>query len=272
MKLKPFIRWAGGKQSLLADIVKNIPSDVVVNNYYEPFVGAGSLFLGSDYKRCVISDVNAQLINAYSQIKKDYIRVFNLLLSYYKSFDGNPEYYYKVRRIFNKDKKNLNYIQASRFIFLIHTNYNGMYRLNRKGEYNVPIGKLSPSIPTIDYYKELSNKLVSTNIICADYKDALTTTMENDFIYLDPPYPPLDWEAIPNQYTVCQFSKEDHEEVATVANDLREKGCKILISYPDIPFIRELYSNWNINNINAFRSISCKKERKKISEILIKNY
>lgn len=272
MNIKPFIRWAGGKQNLANEILKHFPDNYLLNKYYEPFVGAGSVFFASKFSNAFISDVNSQLINTYSSIKTHHIEVFNLLSKYNGKFKRTPEYYYNVRSLFNRDKEKHNYIQAARFIFLLHTNYNGMFRVNQNGDYNVPIGKLSPAIPSLDQLKSIKKKITGTTIRCFDYKEILNYVEKNDFVYIDPPYPPLDWTNPQNQFTVANFAKKDHEEIAAFANKLRQLGCFVLISYPDMNFITELYPSWKVERLNAYRSISCKKERKIITELLIKNY
>lgn len=272
MKIKPFLRWAGGKQNLVDSILANAPNDELINKYYEPFLGAGSLFFANGFSNAVISDVNPQLINSFSAIKNDYLKVHNLIQSYYRKFKKNPSYYYQIRELYNKNKTKNNYVQAARFIFLIHSNFNGMYRVNKNGDYNVPIGKLNPSLPTLEQLEIAHNKMKKTEIRCTDYRRILNEVNENDFVYLDPPYPPLEWPNIENQYTVDRFKKEDHESIAAFAEELRLINCFVMISYPDMPFIRELYQGWNIVELNIVRSISGQKQRKKVTELLIKNY
>jgi len=272
MKLKPFIRWAGGKQKLADEIIKNFPDKLSFKRYFEPFVGAGSIFLASGFSKAVISDINPQLINAYQFIKGNHSKVFSLLEQHYKLFKKEAEYYYDLRDLFNQDKSVYNCIQAARFIFLIQTNYNGMYRVNRQGEYNVPLGKLKPSLPTLHHLESVSKRLRDIEIECSEYKKILNSAKPKDFVYLDPPYPPLNWNNPQNQFTVNLFTQIDHKIVASTASELREMGCYVLVSYPDTHFIRKMYSGWKIVTVNAFRSISCKKERTKISELLIRNY
>ncbi|MBN1408227.1 MAG: Dam family site-specific DNA-(adenine-N6)-methyltransferase [Calditrichaceae bacterium] len=272
MKIKPFLRWAGGKQNLVNELLKNSPKDANINTYFEPFVGAGTLFFANGFSKALISDINPQLINAYSHIKTDYNKVYELILEYNKNFNNNSEFYYKLRDKYNKERNNFDHIQAARFIFLIHTNYNGMYRVNKAGEYNVPIGKLKPCIPSFSDFNRISEKMKNTKIECFDYKEVIKFVGKNDFVYFDPPYPPLDWSNPQNQFTIQNFRKEDHEETALFADELDRMGCYVMISYPDIQFIKVLYSKWNIVTLDNFRSISCKKQRGKISELLIKNY
>lgn len=273
MKIRPFLRWAGGKQKIIDSLLENAPPHNSINDYFEPFLGAGSLFFSNGFSTGVISDVNSELINAYNQIKNNYVSIDKNLRVFNKKFKNNKDFYYEIRSDFNKHTNQSTIIQASRFIFLIHTNYNGMYRLNRKGEYNVPVGKLNPCIPNFEHLKSISNKLKNVSIRCSGYEEILDEVKPKDFIYLDPPYPPYDWSSQQNQYTLDKFTKDHHEEVFNFSNKLSLKGCYVMISYPDIDFIRDKYgSKWNIKELDIFRSISCKKERKNISELIIKNY
>jgi DNA adenine methylase len=272
MKLKPFIRWAGGKQKIINEILQNIPNPNDVNCYYEPFLGAGSLFFESNYENSVLSDINPQLINSYKQIRDNCRKLSNILTTYEGNFSKDKNFYYSIRDKYNNDKEILNIDQAARFIFLIHTNYNGMYRINKSGNYNVPIGKIKPSLPKFDLLSAISDKLANITLNTGSYTYLENTVVQNDFIYLDPPYPPFDWSKHQRQYTVNHFSNQNHIELSTFANELRNLNCFVMLSYPDIEFVREIYSDWNIIKLNAFRSISCKKERKIIPELIIKNY
>ena len=256
MKLKPFIRWAGGKQKLVKEIIQNIPAASDVNRYFEPFVGAGSLFFESNYENSVLSDVNPQLINAYSKIRDNFTRLSTILIDYERRFLLDNQIYYVIRQEFNQHKENLDTNQAARFIFLIHTNYNGMYRINKSGDYNVPMGKTNPSIPKPDLLSAISDKLANTTLVADNYLNMENDIGVNDFIYLDPPYPPFDWSNHQRQYTVNHFSERDHIDLSNFANRLRNLDCFVMLSYPDIEFVRNQYEDWNIVELNAFRSIS----------------
>lgn len=272
IKTKPFLRWAGGKQNIVEEILLNIPDRKLFRKYYEPFVGAGSLFFASNFSEASLSDINPQLINSYIAIKENYAIVADYLDNLNKKYLKNPDYYTDIRNSFNKEKDNNNPIQAARFIFLIHSNYNGMFRVNKLGNYNVPRGKLKPSLPSILLLEQINHKLQGVEIKCLNYIDLITEVGTNDFIYLDPPYPPLDWSHFQKQYTINNFSKEDHETLLVHANNLSQKKAYVMLSYPDTEYIRDLYSDWNIVELSTFRSISCKKERKRVKELLIKNY
>lgn len=270
--MKPFIRWAGGKQNLIDEILLFTPDHKIINRYYEPFVGAGSLYFANGFDHAVLVDINHQLINTYQQIKQDPLRIYPLLKAYRAKLARNSNFYYDLRALYNRDRAKMSHVQAARFIFLIHSNYNGMYRVNKKGEYNVPIGKLKPNIPSLEHLISVSQKMLNTDIRCSNYNQILDDVEKHDFVYLDPPYPPEDWGNPQNQYTVANMVKNDHVEILDFATQLNERRCYVLISYPESQFIRELYQGWNIVQLNTVRSIGGRKNRKKVTELLIKNY
>jgi DNA adenine methylase len=182
--LRPFIRWAGGKQNLVKYLLENTPDDDKINKYWEPFLGAGSLFFANGFMNAELSDVNEHLINAYCQIKDKPTSVYNRLLFHRRNF--TQPYYYKLRDQFNKHLFENTIEQAARFIFLVHTSYNGIYRVNQKGEYNVPIGKMNPSLPELDHLKSASIKLKKIKIETRSYEQILPLVAKKDFVYLDP--------------------------------------------------------------------------------------
>lgn len=273
-KIRPFLRWAGGKQNLVQYLLKYAPEDESVGKYHEPFLGAGSLFFANGFDNASISDINPHLINTYKKIRSDYKRVHKHMRLYETKFLENKEFYYRVRDMFNRDLSSLNYLQAARFIFLLHSNYNGMYRINKSGIYNVPVGKLKPCLPTLEELKIISKKLKGKEITNGSYEKILAKTRKNHFVYIDPPYPPLDWDTQAQQFTVDKFSEADQKNLASFAKKLDKKGCYVLISNSDVPLIRELYKSkkWKKKKLKTTRWVSCKSERKQVAELLIKNY
>jgi DNA adenine methylase len=268
--LKPFIRWAGGKQNLVDHLLLNTPDHRKINKYWEPFLGAGSLFFANGFSKAEISDVNEHLINSYKQIKNNPESTYKRLLHYKRNLC--EDFYYEVREAFNNHLQENTIEQAVRFIFLVHTSYNGIYRVNSNGEYNVPFGKANPSLPTFEHIQKASKKLQRIKIQVQSYEEILPSVKKKDFIYLDPPYPKLKEEDELQQFTIDKFSKDHQIELADFANALKKKGCYVMISNSKIPFVKRLYSNWQITEIPVIRYVSCKSERKKIKELLIKNY
>lgn len=268
--LRPFIRWAGGKQNLVKHLLQNLPNEEDINKYWEPFLGAGSLFFSNGFTNAEISDVNAHLINAYKQIKNNPIAIHRRLVFHKKIFTIN--YYYQLRDRYNQHLNENTIEQAARFIFLVHTSFNGIYRVNAKGEYNVPIGKMNPSLPTLEHLQKIHKKLQKIEIQTRSYEKILSLVRKGDFIYLDPPYPPINWNSQLQQFTSDKFSEQHQIELASFSEKLNEKGCFVMMSNSKVPMIQKLYSDWDIVEIPVVRYVSCKKERKKISELLIKNY
>ena len=268
--LRPFIRWAGGKQNLVHHLLANSPEEGSYNKYWEPFLGAGSLFFANGFKNAELSDVNEHLINSYKQIKLDPESVHKRLLVHKRKV--SEDYYYEIREIYNNHLDTSTIAQAARFIFLVHTCYNGMYRVNGKGEYNVPFGKGEPSLPSIEHLKKVSKKLQKIPLKVRSYNLIYEKVKRNDFIYLDPPYPKLNQQEQFQQYTIDKFSEDHQRELAKFAERLKIKGCKVMISNSKVPLIEDLYKEWNIVEVPVVRYVSCKKERKKINELIIKNY
>lgn len=277
----PFIKWAGGKSRLISQIKNFIPKDF--NNYFEPFVGSGALFFymvkSFKIKRefCAhLSDINSELINVYKTIKDNLTDLIQELqyneIEYYK----NPKrFYYKLRAEnfeFHSIKK------AARFITLNKTCYNGLYRVNKKDLFNVPIGKyINPKICDFQNLTKVNQIMNLTNTILEDY-DYYNITLkikENDFIYFDPPYHPLNETSKFTNYTSYGFDYNQQKRLANFFYELDKRKCKILLSNSDTTFVRDLYSSFteNIVSLNTLRSINSNSEkRKNHSELIIKNF
>ena len=268
--LRPFIRWAGGKQNLVHYLLKYSPEEGSYHKYWEPFLGAGSLFFANGFKKAELSDVNEHLINAYQQIKINPESVYKRLLAHKRKLSA--DYYYEVRENYNSHLYEQTIEQAARFIFLVHTCYNGMYRVNGKGEYNVPFGKSEPSLPSFDHLKKISKKLQHIPLKVQSYESIYDKVKPNDFIYLDPPYPKLNRSEQFQQFTIDKFSEEHQSELADFANQLRSKGCSVMLSNSKVPLIENLYQSWNIVEVPVVRYVSCKRQRNRITELIIKNY
>ena len=268
--LKPFIRWAGGKQILIKYLLANLPPDGDFNRYYEPFLGAGSLFFANGFHNASLSDVNKNLINTFRQVKLNPELIFRLIQNHKNKY--TKEYYYKIREVYNNHLDENTPEQVARFIFLLHTCYNGIYRVNLKGQYNVPIGKLNPNLPTLAHLKNTSKKLQGIKLAVKSYKEIISQVKAKDLVYLDPPYPSLPGNQQWRQFTKDKFSESDQYELAEFAEELNRKKCYVMISNSQVPLIEKLYSQWTIEKIPVTRSVSCKKERLKIHELIIKNY
>ncbi|MBK7107223.1 MAG: Dam family site-specific DNA-(adenine-N6)-methyltransferase [Ignavibacteriae bacterium] len=267
--IKPFIRWAGGKQNLINEIFKFV-NGFKINRYFEPFLGGGSFFLKGSFSKAYLSDMNSNLINTYNQIKYNYKDVYNGLKKF--RIPVSEKTYYRIRENFNRSINEPTLDQAIKFIFLNKTSFNGIYRVNKSGNYNVPFGKSKPSFLPLEQFKILSEKLNNAEIFTSHYQEIISLVEENDLVYLDPPYPRISSTASFNHYTLEKFDEEEHGKVALFAEKLSKKGCKVIISNADVDSIKELYSNWDIYSTNAYRYISCKKDKIKVKELIIKNY
>lgn len=275
-KPKPFVKWVGGKRQLLKQFreLGLYPPEAfnpITNTYHEPFVGGGAVFFDLLPKNAKLSDLNSELAIAYNVIKNN---VDELIESLQKHI-YNKEYYLKVRAEKVEDLSEIEV--ASRFIFLNHTGFNGLYRVNKSGQFNVPFGRYSnPIICDEDNLRRVSDALRDTIITHQDYKNVLKTAQGGDFIYFDPPYYPISATSSFTSYTAEGFLEKEQAELRDTFVKLHEKGCFVMLSNSDTPFINKLYSGLNgitINKITAGRAINSKGTgRGKITEVLITNY
>lgn len=275
-KPRPFVKWVGGKRQLLKQFreLGLYPPEAfnpITNTYYEPFVGGGAVFFDLLPKNAELSDMNNELIIAYNVIKDN---VDELIESLQKHI-YDKEYYLKVRAQKVEDLSDIEI--ASRFIFLNRTGFNGLYRVNKNGQFNVPFGRYSnPVICDEENLRRVSGALQNVIITRQDYKNVLKTAKKGDFIYFDPPYYPVSRTASFTAYTAEGFLEKEQTELRDTFVKLHKKGCFVMLSNSDTPFINELYSGLNgitINKISAGRTINSKSSgRGKITEVLITNY
>src|SRR5215472_8083111 len=290
----PFIKWLGGKGQLLPELNKMIPSHF--NTYFEPFLGGGALFFymmsrGMRFDAC-LSDTNAELITAYNAIKDNPKGVIELLQRYEREYKGyqphskkQQEYYFQLRDARNNNIKSSNDVKiAALFIMLNKTGYNGGYRVNKQGGFNIPPGCsknkkgefINPLICDSGNLENVSNVLRYSGaiIFAGDYRVMLENAQKGDFVYLDPPYDPVSYTSNFTAYTPNGFGRKNQEQLADVFNKLNSRGCLLLLSNSDTPFIRALYSGFNIKEVgNVKRSVNCKaSNRTGHKELLIYNY
>ena len=291
MIVKPFIKWAGGKNQLLNELAKKLPFENYNNitKYAEPFVGGGAVlfYILNNYniKEVYISDINSKLIVTYKMIKKnvdELIIKLEKIQEKYLRLDENSRkiYYLEKRKEFNLS--NLNDIDiATLFIFLNKTCFNGLYRVNKKGEFNVPMGKYKkPLICDRENLKQVSNKLKNVKIICGDYKKSIKFIDSDTFVYFDPPYRPINITSSFTAYTKDSFTDNEQIELAKYIDKLTEKGAKIMLSNSDPKnvnkndaFFDELYNKYNIFRVKAKRTINSNaSSRGEIDELVIINY
>lgn len=274
---KPFVKWVGGKRQLLKQF-KNLnlypPQgfNPVKNTYFEPFVGGGAVFLDLLPKKAVLSDLNSELITTYKVVKNDVNKLIKLL----KTYKYDKDFFLKIR---SKPTKDLSDVQiAAKFIYLNRTCFNGLYRVNSKGEFNVPFGSYNnPLICDEDNLKKISKALKNVKIYNEDYKNVLKKAKKDDFIYFDPPYYPVNRTSSFTGYTAEGFFEKEQAELRDIFFTLHKRGCFVMLSNSDTPFINKLYSNLDkkvmIHKIEANRNINSKASgRRKINEVLVINY
>ena len=276
--IKPYLKWAGGKRQLLADIKKCLPKDINNYTYYEPFVGAGAVFFELQPKKAVINDINEQLFLTYNAIKENFDDLVLLLKNHQERND--KEYYYKIRnmdRDLIKFNKLTNTEKAARLIFLNKTCFNGLYRVNSQGLFNVPYGKnKNPAICEEIVLHQISNYLNSNeiSILNNDFEYAVSTAGKRSFIYFDPPYHSPDKTSFTG-YQVNGFNESEQERLRNVMLKMTSRGIKCLLSNSDTEYIRELYNHdfFEIIPVQAKRAINSDSTgRGIVNEVLIKNW
>ena len=295
IECKPFIKWVGGKGQLLSEINKLYPVELGknINKYAEIFVGGGAVLFDilSKYKldEVYISDKNLELINTYKSIRDNVdilIKSLKGMEEQYIPLDNKnrKDYYYKKREEYNSLKINSevnNIEKAILFIFLNKTCFNGLYRVNKKGKFNVPMGAYKkPKICDEENLKNVSLTLRNVKIVYADYKESEKFIDDKTFVYIDPPYRPLNITSSFTSYTENDFNDKEQIELAEYINVLNKKGAKIVISNSDPKnndiddnFFDKLYDNYNINRVKATRMLNSNASlRGAINELLITNY
>ena len=265
-KYKPILKWAGGKTQLLEHLLPKIPKEY--NKYIEPFFGGGALFFALKPNNSIIADSNPELINLYRVIAKD----VNSLISELKNLKNEKDFFYDMRK---KEFSELSEIEAAaRTIFLNKTAFNGLYRVNKKGQFNVPFGYYkNPKILDEDQLLAASKLLKKTKILLGDFKDVLCeNAKKGDFIFLDPPYLPVSKFSDFKRYTKEQFHEKDQISLANLVNKLSKKGCHILLTNSNHPLIHELYKDFNIDIYKTKRNINSKSTNRKGEDIIVSNF
>jgi len=276
-KYQPFIKWVGGKRGLLKQLLPLFPKEF--QNYHEPFLGGGAVFFelySLGYlkdKKIYLSDINAELINTYKTIKNNP----NELIDNLKNFkeQHNKEFYYYIRELDRKENfKDLTNIQrATRFIYLNKTCFNGLYRVNKKGYFNTPIGSYkNPNIADEEIILNASEALQDAIITNQSFTKVIENINKNDLIYFDPPYYPLTETSNFTSYDANCFLEDKQKDLFTLFEELDKKGCFVIHSNSDTEFIKKLYKNFKIELVQANRFINSKSNgRGKINEVLIRN-
>ena len=274
---QPFIKWVGGKRGLLSQLIPLLPNSF--NNYFEPFVGGGALFFELfsqgklKDKNVYLFDINSELINAYNVVKKYPDLLINELEIFKKKH--NKEFYYEVRAWDREDNflEIDEVLRATRFIYLNKTCFNGLYRVNKKNQNNVPMGSYNnPNICDESTIYFASEALENATIKNCSYKEVLKYAKKDDLVYFDPPYYPLTPTANFTSYSEFEFLENEQFELFEVFDKLSDNGVHVMHSNSDTKFIRDLYKSYEINDISANRFINSKGSgRGKISEVLVRS-
>lgn len=270
----PFLKWVGGKRQLMPSIVEHLPQNIRELNYIEPFIGGGALFFHLQPQNAVINDFNEELINVYNIIKNN----LNELITDLKKHENNADYFYQIRGLDrNKEFEKLTPVQrASRIIYLNKTCFNGLYRVNNAGEFNVPFGRYkNPNIVNESTLKAVNTYLNNSNIIIrsGDYVNILNEVNERTFIYLDPPYYPISESSNFTGYVQGGWDMHDQIRLREFCDQLNQRGVRFLLSNSSAQFIRDQYENYTITTVRANRAINSNgANRGEINEVLIKNY
>ena len=270
--IHPFLKWAGGKRQLLPEIRKYLPNKFTT--YYEPFLGAGAVLFDIQPSKAIVNDINSDIINVYEVIKNN----LDDLIEDLKTHKNESDYFYGIRELdrTNEFKEMSNIKKASRIIFLNKTCFNGLFRVNNQGQFNVPFGRYkNPNIINEITLKSISKYLNNNNIkiLNSDFVDSVKNIRENGFVYFDPPYDPISDSSSFTGYTLNGFNKDEQIRLKKLCDKLNDKGCKFLLSNSATPFILDLYKDYEINIVKASRSInSVGSGRGKINEVLVRNY
>jgi DNA adenine methylase len=265
-KARPFLKWAGGKAQLLPELLARVPG--IYETYREPFLGGGALFWALRPQKAVLSDANLELVRTWRAVKDSVNKVVALLKEHEASH--SKEQYLRLRSV---DPEQLGSVEvAARMIYLNKTCFNGLYRVNRRGEFNVPMGRYGKSRVICDSanLRACSAALQGVAIECMDYSLAIRQAGRGDFVYCDPPYVPLSATASFTSYTADKFGSDDQKHLAELARAAKARGVHILLSNSFAHAALDLYDGFQVVMINARRHISCKSsEREDVKECLI---
>lgn len=273
MSFAPIVKWAGGKTKLLPELTKRMPK--TYEKYFEPFIGGAALFLALRPKRATIGDANQDLVCMYRSVAFNCDQVIDRLSEMRSTYIGAKDrsvVYYGVRSKFNERAFPLGSPEhAATFIFLNKTCFNGLWRVNRKGQFNVPEGKYAnPTIYTIADLTLAASALAKADIAWGGYEETAHDVEKNDFVYFDPPYDPINKTSSFTTYTKDKFGDKEQAALATHATVLRERGAHVMLSNNDTPLIRKLYADWTIDVVQCTRPINSNGgKRGSVDEVII---
>ena len=271
--MKPVVKWAGGKTQLLRHIDALLPASF--NRYFEPFFGGGALLLKLSSRASTVNDINPELVNMYVQIKRapeDVILALEDLDARHENAVDAKHFYYFIRNMFNESMGEHTPQQAARLIYINKHCFNGLYRVNSKGFFNVPFNNKvkGKSFVSDDIYN-ISEKFRTVTILLGDFEDAVSTARKGDFVFFDPPYAPLCPTSF-TDYTKEGFGYDDHIRLATTYKELSGKGVYCMLTNNNTAFIQELYGDFSFTVVRVARNINADASGRKSEEVIITNY
>jgi DNA adenine methylase len=264
----PVIKWVGGKTKLLPELLARLPDRF--GRYFEPFAGGAALFFRVAPRTAVLADSNPDLVGLYRTIASDVAAVIKRLQHHRTHHDEH--HYYEMRERWNQQRPTWNAAErAAAFIYLNKTCFNGLWRVNRAGDFNVPIGRYTdPPICVPEALRAASEVLARADLQCGDYRKAVATAVRGDFIYFDPPYDPVAPTANFTSYTANAFGPDQQRELAETTHALVARGCKVMLSNSDTPFIRSLYKSFTVDRVKCPRAINSNAaKRGDVDEVIV---
>lgn len=270
--MNPFVKWAGGKSQLLPELTRRIPP--YTGTYYEPFLGGGALLLNLQPNRAVLNDINASLLNVYAWIKTD-VQGLIACLDGLNQKDCNQALYNELRETYNRQKDDKSIQSAALFIWLNKYSFNGLYRVNKSGNFNVPWNKKTHT-PVYDkenlyaisaYLRQ--NQVVFKN---ADFEETCQSCAQDDFVYFDSPYVPMGKSSDFTNYTKDGFAYQDHVRLRNLLDSLSHRNVKCMLSNNDTYLVHDLYKNYRIESIPVHRNINANGRNRTSQEVIITNY
>lgn len=274
VKMNPFVKWAGGKKQLLPRLMEHVPASF--DRYYEPFIGGGAFLLDLQPQFATINDVNEQLLNVYMQLKSN-VESLITMINELDSVECDKEHYMRMRERYNKkiSSGELDVECAALMIWINKHCFNGLYRVNGKGLFNVPYNnKVTGSSIDEDNLRAIAHFLSSSNVTIfhGDFESACEAVHSGDFVYFDSPYVPVSKTANFTDYTKDGFSYEDHKRLASLFRELDRRGAMIMLSNHNVPLVHELYDGFQIEEISVRRAINSDASKRVGKEVIITNY
>lgn len=269
--VRPLLNWVGGKRLLVNKLKQLLPLDVRERRYREPFLGAASLFFALRPSKAVLSDLNGHLMDCYGAVRDAPSAVAAYLRHHARN--NTPDHYYRVRDEYNRRASSA--AQAGRFIYLNKTCFNGVFRVNQKGEFNVPFGdKKNPIFPDRRWLEEAAAALKRSELVSAPFETSLEGVNKGDFVYLDPPYPPINGTSYFTHYTADRFGEKSQRKLAELVREIDKAGALFMMSNADTELIRSLYDRegFSLTELSVTRYVTCKAKRYRIGELVITNY